>query len=525
MAQELAFFDTNRTGDLLSRLSSDSQQVQRAVTNNISNGTRALIMTIGGAAAMVTTAPQLSLISLLVIPPIAVGGRYLGIYLKKRQIEVQDALAQATASADLAISGIRTVRQNVAERAELEGYSSRIHRAYSRAVDAGIASAWFDAGVSFALQSSVIVVLGYGSTLVSSNQLTVGALSSFVVYSMYVGGNIAALTNVYGELMKAAGASNRIFAITSRVPSIDPGWECKDSLSSQPLTSKSQVIVTMANKLLGNEPALYERNKVSYGKVKTINNDTYKGKKLVGDIILHNIHFSYPQRPSEKILRGITMTIPSGKSVAIVGQSGSGKSTILSLITRLYDPDEGDVLIDGINVKDMPPHWLRSQIGVVQQDPVLLGRTIADNLRYAKPDATLEEMEIAAEAAGALGFIKNLSHQWDTEVGERGSRLSGGQRQRIAIARALMMDAPIILMDESSSSLDAETEYHMLNAVEKMTKDNKRTLISVAHRLSTTKRADIVFMLDKGKMVESGSHENLLKQDSGIYRELIKRQL
>jgi ATP-binding cassette subfamily B protein len=511
LEQEIAFFDRQRTGELMNRLSSDAQMVQRAVTNNATQGVRSLSMVLGGTGMLFYVSPSLAMLSLTVTPTVALGARHTGKFLKRKQAEVQDALAASAARAEEALGAVRTVRHFAAEGDEVRRYSAQVKRAFDGAVEAGLAQAWFEGGVHFAANTSMVAVLAYGGSQVLAGELTAGALTSFLMYSLYVGFNVSGLGNVYTDFMKAAGASSRLFAILDRVPAMPGAVEGEGA----------------APRFRGRtwlEAAPRPSAGAAGGALRTAG---------VGgvDVSLEAVRFAYPLRPRVRILDGVDLDIPAGSHVALVGGSGCGKSTVAAMLARLYDPDEGRVRIGGVDVSAFPggPAALRRSVGVVPQDPSLFSCSIADNIRYGRPDASDEAVRAAAEAASALAFAEALPDGLDTLVGERGVRLSGGQKQRIALARALLTDPPLIVLDEATSALDAESEFQVQRAVERICRGDgqgRKTVVSIAHRLSTMRSADRIAVMQGGRIVETGTFDELVSSDAGsVFRKLVRRQL
>jgi ABC transporter fused permease/ATP-binding protein len=472
MSQEVAFFDERKTGELTNRLSSDTTVLQNTVSANISMALRNGAQALGGVVMLLYTSPRLTLVMLAVVPPVAVGAVAYGRRVRKLSKQVQDALAGSNEVAEESLSGVRTVRSFAAEKSEVARYRSAVEKAFELARNRIRQSSTFMAVASFGGFAAATAVLWYGGRLVLDGKLTVGGLTSFLVYSMFVAFALGALTELWADFMRASGAAERVFELMDRQPAIPTSG--------------------------GERPSSTE-----------------------GRVHLQEVGFTYPARPDVPVLQGIELKIEPGEVVAIVGPSGAGKSTIASLLGRLYDPQSGRILLDGKDLKTLDPEWLRQQIGVVAQEPLLFSSSIADNIRYGKVGASLAEVEEAARAANAHDFISRFPEGYQTMVGERGTRLSGGQKQRVAIARAVLKNPRLLILDEATSALDAESEHLVKDALDRLMKN--RTTLIIAHRLSTVMDADRVMVLEGGKVVQSGSHSALMGQD-GLYRRLVERQ-
>ncbi|HZR10353.1 MAG TPA: ABC transporter transmembrane domain-containing protein, partial [Myxococcales bacterium] len=470
--QEIAFFDQRRTGELTSRLSADTGVLQNAVSANISIGLRSAAQIVGGIGFLLWTSPVLTALMLAVVPPIALFGVIYGRRVRKLARDVQDALASANEVAEEAISGIRTVRSFTAEPAEGARYAVRTRRAYALAKKRVFAGASFMAAASFAAYAAAALVFWYGGRLVARGQMTVGGLTSFLVYTLIVAFSLGALADLWADFMRSLGAAERIFELLDRKPAMAPAGGA-----------------TL--------PAVR------------------------GEIALDQVSFSYPSRKDIRVLDSISLRLSPGEVVAVVGPSGAGKSTLAALIARLYDPDAGRVLLDGRDVRELDVAFLRRQIGTVAQEPILFSASVEENIRYGRPGAAGAEIAAAARAANAHAFVERFPQGYDTLVGERGVQLSGGQKQRVAIARAVLKDPRVLVLDEATSALDAESEHLVKEALERLMKG--RTTLIIAHRLSTVKDADRVVVLDAGRIVQSGDHAALLRED-GLYRRLVEKQ-
>ncbi|HUS65130.1 MAG TPA: ABC transporter transmembrane domain-containing protein [Kofleriaceae bacterium] len=470
--QEIAFFDKERTGDLMSRLSSDTATLQGTVSANISFGLRNLIQLLGGVVLLFLTSPRLTLVILAVVPAIAVGAVVYGRRIRRLSRQVQDAIAAGQAVAEESIAGVRTVRAFAAEPAEVARYDGAIAQSLALARRRIRASSLFMTVTSFAGYASAALVFWYGGRLVQAGELSAGQLTSFLVYTLLVGFSLGALADLWADFLRAMGAGERVF-------------ELLDRAARMPITGGETIAA------------------------------------VAGRIELDAVDFRYPGRPDVPVLRGLSLAIDPGEVVALVGASGAGKSTVAALLLRFYDPDGGALRLDGVDLRRLDPAWLRRQIGLVAQEPLLFSSSVADNIRYGRPDATAAEIEAAARAANAHDFVSAFPDGYATLVGERGVQLSGGQKQRVAIARAVLKDPRILVLDEATSALDAQAEHLVVEALERLMEG--RTSLVIAHRLSTVRQADRVAVIEGGAVIELGGHEELLAR-GGHYRRLVERQ-
>jgi ATP-binding cassette subfamily B protein len=401
-----------------------------------------------------------------------VGAVVYGWRIRRLSRQAQDALAGAGEVAEESLAGIRTVRSFDAEEREAGRYGRAVGEVYALARRRASAGGVFMGAAAAGGYLAAAVVLWYGGRLVIEGALTVGALTSFLVYTLIVAFSLGALADLWAGFMRAAGAAERIFELLDRVPAMPPsGGATLD--------------------------------------------------RVEGQVALERVTFAYPSRPDFPVLRGLDLEVAPGEVVALVGASGAGKSTIASLVSRLYDPQEGAVRLDGRDVRELDPRWLRRQVGVVAQEPLLFSATVAENVRYGRPGASDAEVEAAAQAANAHEFVTRFPLGYETPVGERGVQLSGGQKQRIAIARAVLKDPRVLVLDEATSALDAESEALVQEALQRLMRG--RTVLVIAHRLSTVAGADRLAVVDGGRVVQLGRHAVLLEQD-GPYRRLVDRQ-
>ncbi len=472
MAQEIAFYDSQKTGELTNRLSADTTVLQNTVSANISMALRNGVAVAGGMVLLFITSPQLTALMLAIVPPVALGAVFYGRKVRKLSKDVQDALAKSSEVAEESLSGIRTVRSFAAEKTELKRYRTAVEGSLALAFHRIGLTATFIGAASFAVGIAGVVVFWYGARMVIQHQLTPGTLIVYLMYTVMVASSLGALSELWADYNRAAGAAERVFELLERKPLLNSG--------------EGRVL-----------------------------------PQLEGRVSWENVDFAYPTRLDMPVLRGFDLTLKPGEVVALVGPSGAGKSTIASLLYRLYDPQAGRVLLDGVPLRELDQDWLRQQIGVVAQEPLLFSTTVAENIRYGRPTATDAEVEAAAKMANAHNFISTFPEKYQTLVGERGVQLSGGQKQRVAIARAVLKDPKMLILDEATSALDAESEHLVREALERLMKG--RTTLVIAHRLSTVQDADRVIVLDAGRVAQTGTHASLVSEE-GIYKRLVERQ-
>ena len=469
-----SFFDTARTGEIVSRLTADTTQIKSAVGASVSIALRNLLLFLGGAAMMVVTSPRLSLFVLGAIPIIVLPLVGFGRVVRSRGRAAQDTLAEASGYADELIGAVRTLQAFTNEKIAQSRFSAAVERAFAAARDATKARGVLTAIVIFLVFASIVVVLWVGAQDVLAGQITPGRLGQFVLYAVFAAGGLSELSQVWGEIAQASGAAERLFEILDVEPQI--------KAPPRPLALPT--------------PAR-------------------------GAVEFKDVSFEYPGRPNAPVLSHVSFRVAPGEKLALVGPSGAGKSTVFQLIQRFYDPVAGTVSFDGVSVADVDPAALRSRIALVPQDAVIFGTSVKENIRFGRPDATDAEIEKAAAAAHASDFIRRLPDGYETSVGERGVTLSGGQRQRIAIARAILREAPLLLLDEATSSLDAESETLVQQALGGLMRN--RTSIVIAHRLATVQNCDRILVIDHGRIVEEGTHASLASS-GGLYARLAKLQ-
>ena len=472
---DAAFFDRSRSGELVSRLSADTTQLKSAFGASASIALRSFVLFLGATAMMVWTSPRLSALVLVAIPLIVLPLIGAGRSVRRRSREAQDALAETSAYATEQIGASRTMQIFGAGSRVRATYARAVETAYDTARDSLRARALLTAVAIFFIFASVIGILWLGAQAVIAGDMTGGRLSQFILYAVFAASSLSQLSEVWNEISAAAGAAGRIAELLETRPHV------VNPVSPLPLPEPAQ-----------------------------------------GAIQLENVTFFYPSRPERASLGPLTLMVKPGEKIAIVGPSGAGKTSLVQLVARFYDASEGRVLIDGVDVRSADLEALRSRIALVPQDPVIFSGTIAENLRYARADASDAELRKAAEQASALGFIDALDKGFGTAVGERGVTLSGGERQRLAIARAILKDAPILLLDEATSALDAENEAAVQKALDGLMQG--RTTIVVAHRLATVLKADRILVMDQGRIVEEGTHQSLSRKKDGLYARLATLQ-
>ncbi len=468
------FYEREHSGEIMSRLAADATLIKSAAGSTLSQAVRNVIMLVGALAMMLVTSPRLSVMVLFAIPVIVLPLVGYGRSVRKLSRTAQDTLADATAYAAENLGAVRTMQAYTNEGPVAARYETAIARAFEAARARLVARAGLTAMVIFLVVGSVVGVLWYGAGLVVRGELSGGSLGQFLFYALFAAGALAELSEVWGEVQQAAGAAERLAELLAEVPVI---------------------VSPVLPKPLPQPPK--------------------------GEIAFDKVTFTYPSRPERPAVHGLDLSVRAGETVAVVGPSGAGKSTLFALLLRFYDPDSGQIRLDGVALPDADVEAVRRRMSLVPQDVALFAASVAENIRYGRPDATMDEVRKAAIAAHADGFIKALPNGYETTLGERGVMLSGGQRQRIAIARAILRDAPVLLLDEATSALDAESEVAVQKALEGVMKG--RTTIVIAHRLATVQKADRILVMDEGRIVEEGTHASLVTK-GGLYARLAKLQ-
>jgi len=480
----MTFFNQRRVGELASRLASDLSMIQGMLTGLVPQFFGQLIVLVGGVVLIALTSGRLTVVMLISLPVVIGMAAVFGRATRAVSRETQDKLAETNVVVEETLQGIASVKAFANEGFEAARYRVGIQALIGVVLRGARYQGAFGAFITFALFGSIVLVMWYGAVLVEARDLTFGQLTQFLLYTMYIGGTMGSFARLYGEVQRTVGATQRVRELRQ-----EPPEEVHAACSA------------------------------SQGKP---DGGSCSHRRLAGDVVFESVTFSYPSRREVTVLRNLSLDAKAGERIALVGPSGAGKSTIVSLLLRFYDPESGRVLIDGRDARDYPLHGLRAHMAIVPQDVLLFGGTIADNIAYGRPGASLPEIEEAARQANAHDFIVGFPEGYQTLVGDRGVKLSGGQRQRVAIARAILRDPAILILDEATSSLDSASESLVQQALDSLMRG--RTSVIIAHRLATVRRADHIFVIKEGHVVESGTHDQLLAREGGLYRTLSELQ-
>lgn len=470
------FFANRRVGELNSRISADLSQIQDTLTTTLAEMFRQIILLFGGVTLLFVVSHKLTLLNLAILPVLVISAVIFGRFIRKVSRQAQDQLAESNTVVQETLQGIANVKAFVNEAYEAARYEKNLKKVVNIALKGASYRGAFASFIIFCLFGAIVGVIWYGSVLVAQGELSVGSLTTFILYAIFVGAAMGSFPELYANVQKAVGASERVLEI------------------------------------------LHEENEA----ISITEQENAVKNKIYGNLTFKQVSFNYPTRPDMPVLQEVNFEAKAGERVAIVGPSGAGKSTLASLILRFYNPQSGEIRFDGNTSASYSLTDIRHQVAVVPQDVLLFGGSILENIAYGRLNATQEEIIQAAKRANAHEFISSFPEGYETLVGERGVKLSGGQRQRIAIARALLKDPAILILDEATSSLDSESERLVQEALEELMKN--RTSIIIAHRLSTIREADRIVVLEKGKVVESGTHEELVKNEGGLYQYLSSLQ-
>lgn len=474
ISSPMSYFSKRRVGELSSRITSDIALLQDTFTTTIAEFLRQFITIPVGMFFLLFISFRLTVFMIAVIPIVAIIGVFFGKYIKKLSKEAQDDIADSNTVVDETLHGIASVKAYANEFFEILRYKKSIDSSVNTSIKRALWRGVFIGLIMFAAGAAIVSIIWYGLHMVQNEAITLGELLSFAIYSALLGFSFAGAADLFSQLQKAIGATENLMDILDE---------------------------TTENVTLEETPEI----------------------KIEGNLVFNNVCFSYPSRRDIQVLKGITFNVEQGKQIAIVGPSGSGKSTIAGLIFRFYDPESGNITIDEKELNNYQLSQIRNQMAIVPQEVMLFGGSIKENIEYGKPGATDDEIFEAAKKANALEFIESFPEKFETLVGDRGIQLSGGQKQRIAIARAILKDPSILVLDEATSALDSESERLVQEALERLMEG--RTSIVIAHRLSTIKKADTIIVLDNGKIKEKGTHEELVKKENGIYKNLSTLQL
>lgn len=469
-----AFYENIMTGEVLSRITTDTTLIQSVIGSSVSIALRNILIFLGGLILMMLTSPKLTGLVLLIVPLVIVPILTLGRRLRVLSRENQDWIAASSGRASEHLTAVQTVQAFTHERASRAMFSEVTERSYDAAKRRVTTRAFMTVIVIFLVFAGIVGVLWIGANDVRAGTMSAGALVQFVIYAVMVAGGVAALSEIFGELQRAAGATERLVELLT----------AQDDVSDPPVPQAVPAPIS-------------------------------------GGIRFDQVRFAYPSRLETPALNDVSLEIKPGETVAFVGPSGAGKTTILQLLLRFYDPQSGKILIDGADIASLAREAFRQHIALVPQDPVIFASSARENIAFGRPGASEADIIAAAKSAAAHAFISDLPDGYDSQLGERGVMLSGGQKQRIAIARAILRDAPILLLDEATSALDAESERAVQGAVDALSQG--RTTLVVAHRLATVKRADRIVVLENGRIVAEGSHDALVAQ-GGLYARLARLQ-
>jgi ABC-type multidrug transport system fused ATPase/permease subunit len=477
ISQPMSFFSEQRVGELSSRISNDLSQIQDAISFTLAEFLRGIFTLVIGLSFIFWISTELALVMLSVVPMVAIVAVVFGMRIRKMARKAQDQLADSGNIVQETFSGISVVKAFTAESNEMKRYTKSIFSVVDTAIGNARYRGAFVSFMIFSVFGAISFVMWYGAKMIQTSELSTGELTMFVIFSAFVGGTFAGFADMFSNLQKTLGATQRV----------------RELLRTE------------------GEPVILDDRIIKPAHI------------IKGEVEFKDVKFSYPSRKDIQVLKGINLKVKEGEQIALVGPSGAGKSTIASLLLKFYDQESGSILFDGKNSNDFQLTELRSQMAFVPQDVLLFGGSIKENIAYGNQDATDEQIEEAAKKANAQEFIQKFPEGYETIVGERGVKLSGGQRQRIAIARAILKNPAILILDEATSSLDSESELLVQEALERLMKG--RTSFVIAHRLSTVRNANQIVVIDKGIVQETGTHDALIQSETGLYKRLVEMQL
>jgi ABC-type multidrug transport system fused ATPase/permease subunit len=476
ISQPMSFFSEQRVGELSSRISNDLSQIQDAISFTLAEFLRGIFTLVIGLSFIFWISTELALVMLSVVPMVAIVAVVFGMRIRKMARKAQDQLADSGNIVQETFSGISVVKAFTAESNEMKRYTKSIFSVVDTAIGNARYRGAFVSFMIFSVFGAISFVMWYGAKMIQTSELSTGELTMFVIFSAFVGGTFAGFADMFSNLQKTLGATQRV----------------RELLRTE------------------GEPVILDDRIIKPAHI------------IKGEVEFKDVKFSYPSRKDIQVLKGINLKVKEGEQIALVGPSGAGKSTIASLLLKFYDQESGSILFDGKNSNDFQLTELRSQMAFVPQDVLLFGGSIKENIAYGNQDATDEQIEEAAKKANAQEFIQKFPEGYETIVGERGVKLSGGQRQRIAIARAILKNPAILILDEATSSLDRESELLVQEALERLMKG--RTSFVIAHRLSTVRNANQIVVIDKGIVQETGTHDALIQSETGLYKRLVEMQ-
>ena len=505
ITQPLKFFGEHRVGELTSRLSSDLAQIQDTLTFTVAQSVRQGMLLAAGLVMIAATSVKLSLVMLSSVPVVMLVGVLFGRRIRRHSMRAQDRLADTATIVDETLQGIANVKAFGNEAFERERYGTALRGYLETILKNARHRAALIAFIIFVIFGAIVLVMWYGGHLMQRGELTHGELTRFVMYTLFIGGGVSSLPDIISNIQKTLGATERVRELL-REPSEFPGDAAQCGLRQEPaLTARA-----------GNRPAAIPSTP------QPPRGESSAALRWRGSVRFESVHFCYPSRADVPVLRGLDLAAGAGEKIALVGPSGAGKSTIVSLLLRFYDPDRGRLLLDERDARTMDLRDVRANMAIVPQEVLLFGGSIRENIRYGRPGATDDEIHAAAERAHCHEFITRFPESYETLVGERGVKLSGGQRQRLAIARALLKDPAILILDEATSSLDSESEALIQRALDVLLQG--RTAFIIAHRLATVRRADRIYVIENGVATEGGTHDELLTRPDGTYRRLAEMQ-